>query len=241
MYNELFLRSKPDVQEQVEGHDDVNQMMAQSCSVCGDHATGFNYGVLSCEACELFFKMYADSGKRYQCPAVNKCGINGGRRNACQACRYQRCLEAGMVRDGQRSNRVVAVSDGKFDLTLEKYEACFDSERKFKCVKRFSFSKECEFCLDTYLTKATFMNHKKCYQKRLAAKNKNNRNRSGYEFTECNKCYGTRACLRAHTNSHFNPGFGCKLCSLTGNYKQTFIRHSLRYLREYEELRNAKK
>ncbi|GBP51082.1 Estrogen-related receptor gamma [Eumeta japonica] len=104
------------------------------CLVCGDIASGFHYGVASCEACKAFFKRTIQrqtNGPRhvghrtlatnlfsngltislqgnieYTCPASNECEINKRRRKACQACRFRKCLRTGMLREGVRLDRV---------------------------------------------------------------------------------------------------------------------------------------
>lgn len=42
----------------------------------------------------------------YTCPANNDCEINKRRRKACQACRFQKCLLMGMLKEGVRLDRV---------------------------------------------------------------------------------------------------------------------------------------
>jgi hypothetical protein len=42
----------------------------------------------------------------YTCPAANDCEINKRRRKACQACRFQKCLRMGMLKEGVRLDRV---------------------------------------------------------------------------------------------------------------------------------------
>ena len=42
----------------------------------------------------------------YTCPASNECEINKRRRKACQACRFQKCLKMGMLKEGVRLDRV---------------------------------------------------------------------------------------------------------------------------------------
>ncbi|XP_055677055.1 steroid hormone receptor ERR2 isoform X2 [Lutzomyia longipalpis] len=76
------------------------------CLVCGDTASGFHYGVASCEACKAFFKRTIQGNIEYTCPANNVCEINKRRRKACQACRFQKCLRMGMLKEGVRLDRV---------------------------------------------------------------------------------------------------------------------------------------
>ncbi|XP_013147746.1 PREDICTED: steroid hormone receptor ERR1-like isoform X3 [Papilio polytes] len=81
------------------------------CLVCGDVASGFHYGVASCEACKAFFKrtiqmLNYQGNIDYTCPASNECEINKRRRKACQACRFRKCLSTGMLREGVRLDRV---------------------------------------------------------------------------------------------------------------------------------------
>ncbi|KAH7725275.1 NHR-2 protein [Aphelenchoides avenae] len=73
------------------------------CSVCGDKASGFHYGVLSCEGCKGFFRRSVQANQTYQCPKNGKCVIERHSRNRCQSCRYERCLSVGMRRDSVRS------------------------------------------------------------------------------------------------------------------------------------------
>ncbi|XP_068173905.1 estrogen-related receptor gamma-like isoform X3 [Antennarius striatus] len=76
------------------------------CLVCGDLASGFHYGVASCEACKAFFKRTIQGNMEYSCPVTNQCEVTKRRRKACQACRFHKCLQAGMLREGVRMDRV---------------------------------------------------------------------------------------------------------------------------------------
>ncbi|KAK6182532.1 estrogen-related receptor gamma isoform X3 [Patella vulgata] len=76
------------------------------CLVCGDIASGYHYGVSSCEACKAFFKRTIQGNIEYSCPASGECEITKRRRKACQACRFQKCLRVGMLREGVRLDRV---------------------------------------------------------------------------------------------------------------------------------------
>ncbi|KAK6296967.1 hypothetical protein J4Q44_G00331090 [Coregonus suidteri] len=76
------------------------------CLVCDDIASGYHYGVASCEACKAFFKRTIQGNIEYSCPMMNDCEITKRRRKSCQACRFQKCLRAGMMKEGVRMDRV---------------------------------------------------------------------------------------------------------------------------------------
>lgn len=52
----------------------------------------------------LFFGLSGNI--EYTCPAQRDCEINKRRRKACQACRFQKCLRMGMLKEGVRLDRV---------------------------------------------------------------------------------------------------------------------------------------
>ncbi|XP_061393508.1 steroid hormone receptor ERR2 [Musca vetustissima] len=88
------------------GSSSIRDELRRLCLVCGDVASGFHYGVASCEACKAFFKRTIQGNIEYTCPANNECEINKRRRKACQACRFQKCLLMGMLKEGVRLDRV---------------------------------------------------------------------------------------------------------------------------------------
>ncbi|KAK2583544.1 hypothetical protein KPH14_009499 [Odynerus spinipes] len=59
------------------------------CKVCGDKASGKHYGVPSC-----------DGNLDYVCKENGRCIVDVSRRNQCQACRFTKCLQVNMKRDG---------------------------------------------------------------------------------------------------------------------------------------------
>ncbi|XP_039594212.1 estrogen-related receptor gamma a isoform X2 [Polypterus senegalus] len=84
----------------------LNSMPKRLCLVCGDIASGYHYGVASCEACKAFFKRTIQGNIEYSCPATNECEITKRRRKSCQACRFMKCLKVGMMKEGVRLDRV---------------------------------------------------------------------------------------------------------------------------------------
>ncbi|KAG8011394.1 Estrogen receptor gamma, partial [Nibea albiflora] len=75
------------------------------CAVCHDYASGYHYGVWSCEGCKAFFKRSIQRDNEYICPATNECTIDKNRRKSCQACRLRKCYEVGMTKCGMRKER----------------------------------------------------------------------------------------------------------------------------------------
>ncbi|KAJ0026827.1 hypothetical protein NQD34_017827 [Periophthalmus magnuspinnatus] len=75
------------------------------CAVCSDYASGYHYGVWSCEGCKAFFKRSIQGHNDYMCPATNQCTIDRNRRKSCQACRLRKCYEVGMMKGGIRKDR----------------------------------------------------------------------------------------------------------------------------------------
>uniref|UniRef100_A0A671VNL0 Estrogen receptor 2a n=1 Tax=Sparus aurata TaxID=8175 RepID=A0A671VNL0_SPAAU len=75
------------------------------CAVCHDYASGYHYGVWSCEGCKAFFKRSIQRHNDYICPATNQCTIDKNRRKSCQACRLHKCYNVGMTKCGMRKER----------------------------------------------------------------------------------------------------------------------------------------
>lgn len=91
----------PDIASQSLSLESVKRI----CLVCGDVASGLHYGIASCEACKAFFKRTVQGHIEYVCPASGQCEMTRKRRKACQACRYNKCLEQGMNPEGIRPDR----------------------------------------------------------------------------------------------------------------------------------------
>ncbi|CAD7004683.1 unnamed protein product [Ceratitis capitata] len=77
------------------------------CKVCGDKASGYHYGVTSCEGCKGFFRRSIQKQIEYRCLRDGKCLVIRLNRNRCQYCRFKKCLSAGMSRDCNMSFPIV--------------------------------------------------------------------------------------------------------------------------------------
>ncbi|CAF4391567.1 unnamed protein product, partial [Adineta steineri] len=71
------------------------------CAICGDHAIGFNYDVLSCASCKAFFRRNAYQPlEKLKClNRQGQCLVTRDVRRKCQRCRLARCFAVGMRRD----------------------------------------------------------------------------------------------------------------------------------------------
>uniref|UniRef100_A0A8C4R0B0 Nuclear receptor subfamily 4 group A member 2 n=1 Tax=Eptatretus burgeri TaxID=7764 RepID=A0A8C4R0B0_EPTBU len=74
------------------------------CAVCGDSAACQHYGVRTCEGCKGFFKRTVQKNAKYVCLGSKSCPIDKRRRNRCQYCRFQKCLNVGMVKEVVRTD-----------------------------------------------------------------------------------------------------------------------------------------
>ncbi|XP_021349495.1 vitamin D3 receptor-like isoform X2 [Mizuhopecten yessoensis] len=81
--------------------------MLPPCRVCGEKASGFHYGVNTCEACKGFFRRSLKRKTDYRCQGLagRECIIEPGRRNSCPKCRYKKCLTVGMSKEAIKTGR----------------------------------------------------------------------------------------------------------------------------------------
>ncbi|CAD5214722.1 unnamed protein product [Bursaphelenchus okinawaensis] len=66
------------------------------CAVCSDRATGYHYGVASCNGCKTFFRRTIVSEHTFVCQYNGKCDVNKNVRCACRHCRFNKCVAVGM-------------------------------------------------------------------------------------------------------------------------------------------------
>ena len=78
-----------------------NHSSTTECVVCNDKATGYHYGVFTCEGCKGFFKRTVQKQLEYTCKGDGNCEVNQINRNRCQYCRFQKCVAQGMLKEGE--------------------------------------------------------------------------------------------------------------------------------------------
>nr|ASL70490.1 nuclear receptor [Brachionus rotundiformis] len=84
----------------------TEQLKDKICEVCSDAASGYHYGVYSCEGCKAFFKRSTQGDTpAYVCPATNTCTIDKQRRKSCQSCRLMKCFAVGMTKTTSKRER----------------------------------------------------------------------------------------------------------------------------------------
>ncbi|XP_054873148.1 glucocorticoid receptor isoform X2 [Amphiprion ocellaris] len=86
------------------------------CLVCSDEASGCHYGVVTCGSCKVFFKravegwrarQNTDGQHNYLCAGRNDCIIDKIRRKNCPACRFRKCLQAGMNLEARKNKKMI--------------------------------------------------------------------------------------------------------------------------------------
>ncbi|XP_022708642.1 nuclear hormone receptor E75-like isoform X2 [Varroa jacobsoni] len=104
------------------------------CRVCGDKASGFHYGVHSCEGCKGFFRRSIQQKIQYRpCTKNQQCAILRINRNRCQYCRLKKCIAVGMSRDAVRFGRVPKREKAKILAAMQKVNA--NSQEKQLCAE----------------------------------------------------------------------------------------------------------
>ncbi|XP_078588518.1 uncharacterized protein LOC144869281 [Branchiostoma floridae x Branchiostoma japonicum] len=77
----------------------MSAVAGNDCLVCGEKASGFHYGVFSCEGCKGFFRRSVTRGHVKVCRWGNQCSMDLYTRRRCPECRLRSCKAAGMRPD----------------------------------------------------------------------------------------------------------------------------------------------
>lgn len=135
------------------------------CRICGDRASGYHYGVHSCEGCKGFFRRTLKKQLVYKpCKGGSQCRIDTGTRNKCQCCRYQKCLNAGMSPNAVRFGRMPKAEREK--LIADKEELSTSNSARILELRTIS---DCiKGAFQDSFTSCTFISH---YLSRLSKKN----------------------------------------------------------------------
>ncbi|KAF8355306.1 hypothetical protein PRIPAC_96929 [Pristionchus pacificus] len=73
----------------------------RKCLICSVPVVAAHFGMDCCRACASFFKRRKLSGKKFACRAGDrKCLVVKDDKFMCRRCRFDRCIEVGMIYDG---------------------------------------------------------------------------------------------------------------------------------------------
>jgi nuclear hormone receptor family protein NHR-80 len=75
------------------------------CHVCNAPSNGYHFNAPSCSACAAFLRRTVTLNRKFECSHGNDCKIDYGMRVICRACRYQKCILAGMDRKAVQPRR----------------------------------------------------------------------------------------------------------------------------------------
>ncbi|CAI2354971.1 unnamed protein product [Caenorhabditis sp. 36 PRJEB53466] len=140
----MSLSGSPSSAASIDSDDSVPEVsvMTEKCAICGNRAFCYNYGVLTCNACKMFFRRVEVDKITYTCKFWNTCsdGLDGiSAEKRCKACRFQRCLNAGM--------RYIAPGKPRLELKNRKDDGVHsligqllynDSRRRYKVLHLFT-------------------------------------------------------------------------------------------------------
>ncbi|XP_029925412.1 glucocorticoid receptor isoform X2 [Myripristis murdjan] len=90
------------------------------CLVCSDEASGCHYGVVTCGSCKVFFKRAVEGQHNYLCAGRNDCIIDKIRRKNCPACRFRKCLQAGMNLEARKNKKLIKMKVQQSSVSSEQ-------------------------------------------------------------------------------------------------------------------------
>ncbi|CAJ0578596.1 unnamed protein product, partial [Mesorhabditis spiculigera] len=89
-----------------DSHDsDVESTTTRYCSVCEAPSNGYHFNAPSCSACAAFFRRTVTLDRQFVCMNSQDCVVEFTMRVICRACRYMKCIKAGMDRKAVQPRR----------------------------------------------------------------------------------------------------------------------------------------
>ncbi|EGT44046.1 CBN-NHR-187 protein [Caenorhabditis brenneri] len=113
---------------------------SKSCLVCNRSANCYNFGVMSCDACKMFFRRTMLLDVKYTCRRQNKCfDVNFSclKPPYCRACRLVQCIKVGMKLN---LSAILEVNNKKDDAVATLIESLLyqDSRRERVLMTNFT-------------------------------------------------------------------------------------------------------
>ncbi len=99
------------------------------CPICGDKAGRHTYyGGKGCTSCRAFFRrtVQTKAYQKFKCKFNGQCEINSHSWKSCQACRFNKCLQAGMtpswvMTEKERKARIILRAENKRKRLQQSY------------------------------------------------------------------------------------------------------------------------
>ena len=132
------------------------------CQVCGDKASGFHYGVPSCEGCKKFFQRSIQQKVQYSsCTNNQQCNIFQINRNRCQYCRFKKCIAVGMSLEAVRMGRIPKTihKNYKCDDCGELFFALQGLEKHLHRVHDGYSDHKCDYCGNSFSRASNLIRH----------------------------------------------------------------------------------
>lgn len=98
------------------------------CFICGGNASGYHYGVNSCEACKGFFRRCVMRKNEFKCTKFGNCEIVNRNRGNCSACRLKKCLSLGMSKEKSKLGRYTSSKRTETIIEFHKLQGRCHSE-----------------------------------------------------------------------------------------------------------------
>uniref|UniRef100_A0A914GTI8 Nuclear receptor domain-containing protein n=1 Tax=Globodera rostochiensis TaxID=31243 RepID=A0A914GTI8_GLORO len=83
----------------------VSKQASKQAVLASKQASSLHFGRFTCRACAAFFRRTVSLKLQYKCKRQGNCEVDKAARNMCRACRYQKCLQQGMLTTAVQHSR----------------------------------------------------------------------------------------------------------------------------------------